>query len=161
MLLPERLGVRSKPGGQTGSDQTETRSVEEPNKSSYNAPRRQCRNRRHSLVARTRKNARFCPRRRADQNRLRHGIDRPACAQRPTGVARRPNLWPRNIGSLTLNADGGFIYAPNAYFSGTDSFQYEANDGTPDSNVATATIQVQHVSRPFRPRELPGRRPEC
>ena len=36
--------------------------------------------------------ARFCARRRADQDRLRHGADRPACAQRPTGAARLPDL---------------------------------------------------------------------
>ena len=43
-----------------------------------------------------------------------------------------------------MRTAGSFI-APNAYFSGTDSFQYKANDGTPDSNVATVTILVRHV----------------
>ncbi|WP_227498710.1 tandem-95 repeat protein [Synechococcus sp. PCC 7336] len=45
-------------------------------------------------------------------------------------------------GSLTLNADGSFEYIPDAGFSGTDSFTYVANDGTTDSNIATATIAV-------------------
>jgi hypothetical protein len=47
-------------------------------------------------------------------------------------------------GSLAsgLNADGSFIYTPNAGFTGEDSFTYVANDGTADSNVATVTIQV-------------------
>jgi hypothetical protein len=50
-------------------------------------------------------------------------------------------------GSIALNANGTFTYTPNAYFSGTDSFQYEVNDGTATSNVATATITVNHVSQ--------------
>jgi VCBS repeat-containing protein len=45
-------------------------------------------------------------------------------------------------GSLTLNADGSFSYTPNTGFFGTDRFQFEANDGTLDSNVATVTIRV-------------------
>jgi hypothetical protein len=49
-------------------------------------------------------------------------------------------------GSLTLNADGSFSYTPNADFSGTDSFTYKANDGTNDSNVATATIFVRAIN---------------
>lgn len=49
-------------------------------------------------------------------------------------------------GSLSLNADGSFTYTPNTLFSGTDSFTYKANDGSRDSNVATATITVNHVN---------------
>ena len=45
-------------------------------------------------------------------------------------------------GRLTLNSDGLFTDTPNANFNGTDSFTYEANDGTEDSNVATVTINV-------------------
>src|SRR5207237_8716009 len=45
-------------------------------------------------------------------------------------------------GTLTLNVDGSFTYAPVAGFTGTDSFTYVANDGTVDSNVATVTITV-------------------
>ena len=45
-------------------------------------------------------------------------------------------------GTLTLDADGGFYYTPQPGFTGTDSFQYKANDGTSDSNVATVTIDV-------------------
>src|SRR5439155_1363081 len=43
---------------------------------------------------------------------------------------------------LDLNADGTFVYTPDAGFRGTDQFTYTANDGTVDSNVATATIIV-------------------
>ena len=32
-------------------------------------------------------------------------------------------------GSVTLNADGSFVYTPAANFNGTDSFTYSANDG--------------------------------
>ena len=37
-------------------------------------------------------------------------------------------------GTLILNADGSFVYTPNANFNGTDSFTYKANDGSADSN---------------------------
>lgn len=46
-------------------------------------------------------------------------------------------------GSLTLNADGSFTYTPTAFFNGTDTFTYKANDGALDSNVATVTITVE------------------
>lgn len=45
-------------------------------------------------------------------------------------------------GSVSLNADGSFLYTPNAGFSGADTFTYHATDGALDSNVATATITV-------------------
>ena len=45
-------------------------------------------------------------------------------------------------GSLTLNADGSFIYTPNADFLGSDSFTYRAFDGTASSEVATVSITV-------------------
>jgi VCBS repeat-containing protein len=48
-------------------------------------------------------------------------------------------------GTLTLNADGSFIYVPTSGFSGNDTFTYEANDGQTDSNVATVAIKVSHV----------------
>jgi VCBS repeat-containing protein len=49
-------------------------------------------------------------------------------------------------GSLTLNDDGSFTYAPDANFNGTDSFTYKANDGLADSNPATVTITVNSVA---------------
>jgi VCBS repeat-containing protein len=45
-------------------------------------------------------------------------------------------------GSLTLNANGSFSYTPAADASGTVTFTYKANDGSPDSNVASVTIDV-------------------
>ena len=49
-------------------------------------------------------------------------------------------------GTLTLNADGGFIYTPAADFAGSDSFTYRASDGTLTSNVATVAISVTAVN---------------
>ena len=51
-------------------------------------------------------------------------------------------------GSLTLNSDGSFDYAPNANFNGTDGFTYTANDGNANSNIATVTINVTAVNDP-------------
>lgn len=51
-------------------------------------------------------------------------------------------------GTLVLNPDGSFTYTPNANWSGTDSFRYKTNDGTADSNVATAVIVVRPVNDP-------------
>jgi PKD repeat protein len=45
-------------------------------------------------------------------------------------------------GVLTFNPDGSFTYTPDLNFCGTDSFTYQANDGTADSNTATVTITV-------------------
>ena len=49
-------------------------------------------------------------------------------------------------GSVTLNADGSFHYTPTALFFGTDTFTYQANDGTGLSNIATVTITVSVVN---------------
>ena len=48
------------------------------------------------------------------------------------------NTAPQN-GSLTLNADGSFVYTPNLGFSGTDEFTYTITDG--NGNEDTATVQ--------------------
>ncbi len=49
-------------------------------------------------------------------------------------------------GALTLNSDGSFSYIPNADFNGADSFSYQANDGTINSNIATVNITVTPVN---------------
>jgi hypothetical protein len=49
---------------------------------------------------------------------------------------------PTHASSFTLNADGSFGYTPNANYHGPDSFTYQANDGTADSNVATVDLTV-------------------
>ncbi|MEO5714727.1 MAG: Ig-like domain-containing protein [Luteolibacter sp.] len=48
-------------------------------------------------------------------------------------------------GSVTLNANGGFIYTPASGFFGTDSFTYHAYNGVLDSGIVTATINVSEV----------------
>ena len=45
-------------------------------------------------------------------------------------------------GTLTLHADGGFVYTPAALYSGPDSFTYHANDGAADSSIVTVSITV-------------------
>jgi VCBS repeat-containing protein len=49
-------------------------------------------------------------------------------------------------GTLTMNADGSFVYKPNANFNGTDSFVYRASDGSLSSAPATVTISVAPVN---------------
>jgi len=49
-------------------------------------------------------------------------------------------------GTVSLGANGGFTYTPNAAFSGLDSFTYTASDGISTSNIATVTITVQDVN---------------
>ncbi len=49
-------------------------------------------------------------------------------------------------GTLALNANGSFVYTPNASFNGTDSFTYRSSDGSLDSNIATVTINVSSVN---------------
>ena len=46
-------------------------------------------------------------------------------------------------GSLTLNPDGSFSYAPDRDFNGIDSFSYRASDGKLESDVATVSIRVR------------------
>ena len=45
-------------------------------------------------------------------------------------------------GSVSLNANGGFTYTPDAGYTGGDSFTYHANDGSLDSNIVTVSITV-------------------
>jgi alpha-tubulin suppressor-like RCC1 family protein/uncharacterized protein YkwD/thiol-disulfide isomerase/thioredoxin/plastocyanin/uncharacterized membrane protein YphA (DoxX/SURF4 family) len=51
-------------------------------------------------------------------------------------------------GTLSLNADGSFAYLPDAGFSGTDAFTYQASDGMENSNIATVTIVVRPPATP-------------
>jgi VCBS repeat-containing protein len=45
-------------------------------------------------------------------------------------------------GTLTLNANGSFIYTPAANYNGADSFTYRAADGALSSGAATVTITI-------------------
>jgi hypothetical protein len=49
-------------------------------------------------------------------------------------------------GTLTFNADGSFIYLPNANFNGTDGFTYRTSDGDLNSDPATVDITVTPVN---------------
>jgi Bacterial Ig domain len=46
-------------------------------------------------------------------------------------------------GTVDLRADGSFSYTPRAGFSGVDSFDYRASDGTGNGNTTTVLITVQ------------------
>jgi VCBS repeat-containing protein len=49
-------------------------------------------------------------------------------------------------GTLTLNANGSFLYTPTANYSGPDSFTYRASDGIAQSAPATVNITVTAVN---------------
>lgn len=49
-------------------------------------------------------------------------------------------------GTLNLNADGSFIYTPNAGFNGADSFTYEVQDGNGGSDTAVVNLDVTPVN---------------
>ncbi|UCG46718.1 MAG: tandem-95 repeat protein [Phycisphaerales bacterium] len=50
-------------------------------------------------------------------------------------------------GTLSLNPDGTFTYAPDADFHGTDTFTYKASDGTSQSaSAATVTVTVNPIN---------------
>jgi VCBS repeat-containing protein len=49
-------------------------------------------------------------------------------------------------GTVTLNANGSFTYTPEANYNGSDSFTYQAYDGSLYSNTATVTITVNAVN---------------
>src|SRR5262249_33671098 len=49
-------------------------------------------------------------------------------------------------GSLTLNANGRFVYTPNGDFNGTDSFKYVVSDGNGRFDIGTVTLTVSAVN---------------
>jgi VCBS repeat-containing protein len=49
-------------------------------------------------------------------------------------------------GSLSLQADGSFTYTPVLNWNGTDSFTYQANDGTVSGNIAIVKIKTTPVN---------------
>ena len=50
-------------------------------------------------------------------------------------------------GAVNFNSDGSFTYTPNARFTGTDSFTYQASDGILASNAATITLNVHSTNQ--------------
>jgi hypothetical protein len=51
-------------------------------------------------------------------------------------------------GILSFNADGSFTYSPALLYSGSDSFTYQAYDGTALGNVATVFLNITLVNQP-------------
>ena len=51
-------------------------------------------------------------------------------------------------GRLTLNPDGSFTYTSDPGFTGTDHFDYRADDGTGQSSPAQVRITVRAANRP-------------
>jgi len=51
-------------------------------------------------------------------------------------------------GTLALSSDGSFVYTPDANFNGTDSFTYQASDGSLLSGQATVTITINAFNDP-------------
>ena len=49
-------------------------------------------------------------------------------------------------GTVAFNADGSFVYTPNANFAGVDSLTYCVTDGALVSADATVTISVSPVN---------------
>ena len=49
-------------------------------------------------------------------------------------------------GALSLNADGSFVYTPNANFNGVYAFTYRATDGSLQSETRTVTLNVAAVN---------------
>ena len=64
-----------------------------------------------------------------------------------TGLSAVLNAGPAH-GSLTLNSDGSFTYAPTSGYSGPDSFTYHASDGTSSSGAATVSLTVSPPAAP-------------
>ena len=51
-------------------------------------------------------------------------------------------------GTLTLNADGSFLYTPAANYHGTDAFSYRVTDGTLSSSVVAVSLTIATVNDP-------------
>ncbi len=49
-------------------------------------------------------------------------------------------------GVLTLNANGSFVYTPNANYAGADSFSYQSSDGSLTSQTAIVSLSVADVN---------------
>ncbi|WP_442506694.1 DUF4347 domain-containing protein [Novipirellula sp. SH528] len=58
-------------------------------------------------------------------------------------------VTPPASGSLSLDPTGRFVYTSEVGFTGTVSFQWKANDGASDSNVATVVINVRPAAIPL------------
>lgn len=65
------------------------------------------------------------------------------------GAAAVPGTYATTAGgTVTVEADGSFVYTPFADFFGTDTFEYTAFDADGDSDIATAEISVADQPEP-------------
>jgi Ca2+-binding RTX toxin-like protein len=70
-------------------------------------------------------------------------------ASDPDGDALTYSVAPSGTttnGTLQFNADGSFVYTPNADFVGSDSFTYTVSDGNGGSATGTVTIVVNNTN---------------
>ena len=61
-----------------------------------------------------------------------------------------------SFGTLVLSADGAFTYDPDPGFVGTDSFTYQATDGSDPSATTTVTIDVTNIATTTAPDAYPA-----
>ncbi len=59
-------------------------------------------------------------------------------------------------GTLSLASDGGFTYDPDPGFIGSDSFTYQATDGSDPSGTVTVTITVTNAATTTAPDAYPA-----
>ena len=78
-----------------------------------------------------------------DENRMMQ-LDITLDATDVDGDALTYNIASTNNGSVTIN-DNIATYVPNQDWNGEDTFTYNVNDGTVDSNTATVTITVNSI----------------
>lgn len=85
-----------------------------------------------------------------------HSLTGNVLADNGAGADSDPNgdaltVTPRTIttargGTVTIQANGSFVYTPLANFHGTDSFNYTVSDSFGLSSIGTATIAVANIN---------------
>jgi len=88
----------------------------------------------------------------------------PGVLANDTGATSAVLASTTQAGTLTLNADGSFVYTPNANGTATDFFTYRAAAGTLLSNLVTVELKVSPVNdrrSPSRTRTRPRPASRC
>lgn len=62
-----------------------------------------------------------------------------------SSITRTANTTPSH-GTVTVAADGSFVYVPTTGFTGTDTFDYTITDASGATATATATVQITPVA---------------
>ncbi|WP_162084669.1 tandem-95 repeat protein [Sulfuriferula nivalis] len=68
----------------------------------------------------------------------------PTASQNPSAPLTASVIAQPANGTILVNADGTWTYTPKVPFYGVDSFSYQVNDGTDNSNVATVNLSIVH-----------------